>query len=246
MLGNYAFRPGIILSIIMLILVGLFTKLGFWQLSRAEEKQNLKETIEYRNNQPPLIVGGLMKFGPDMRFRKVVVRGIFRSDLQIFLEGKKHNGRTGYHVITPLCIAGSDVHVLINRGWIEMGRDWNTLPAAPAPEGIVEIKGTIDFPANPLFVSAPSAASGTGWGKRWPFLDLEYFASQNEIVLQPFVILQNPGDQHGFVRDWPAFDPKWEMHIGYAIQWFAFAVITAGIYLGLSVTRRKNQHEEAL
>ena len=31
------------------------------------------------------------------------------------------------------------------------------------------------------------------------------------------------------------------MHIGYAIQWFAFAVITIVVYLGLSVTRRKNQ-----
>ena len=41
----------------------------------------------------------------------------------------------------------------------------------------------------------------------------------------------------GFVRSWPREFPKEGMHIGYAVQWFGFAVIALIIYLRFSLER---------
>lgn len=242
MMNNYIFHPNIVLIIIMLILISLFTRLGLWQLSRAEEKQKLEETIKYHNNLPPLTIDGLINLDPDLRFRKVVVRGEYEEGQHIFLDGKKHQNQIGYHIVTPLIIAGTNnVQVLVNRGWIKMNKNGNTLPAIPTPKGVVEVKGTIEIPRTPPFISLPPVDADRNWGVRWPFLDTDYYAAQYNIRVQPFYILQDPDDQYGFIREWPVFKTKQDMHIGYAIQWFAFAVITIAVYLGLSVTRRKNQ-----
>ncbi|MCH8079735.1 MAG: SURF1 family protein [Proteobacteria bacterium] len=242
MIDKYNFQHNIVLTIIMLILVVLFTRLSIWQFSRAEEKQGLKETIEYRNTLPPLTIDKLMEFDPSLRFRKVIVRGNYEEERHIFLDGKKHQNQIGYHIMTPLTIAGTNnIQVLVNRGWIKMNKNGNTLPAISTPKGLVEVKGTIGIPRKPPFISFPPVEADRSWGVRWPFPDTDYFAAQYNVRVQPFYILQDPDDQHGFIREWPVFNAKHNMHIGYAIQWFAFAVITVAIYLCLSITRRENQ-----
>lgn len=242
-IGKYTFHPNIILTIIMFVLVALFTRLGVWQLSRAEGKEALKKTMDYRDSLPPLMVDKQLKAVSGLRFRKIIVQGSFLAERQFFLEGRKHRGHNGYHVVSPLRIEGTDIQILINRGWVGIGSDWNVLPTVSTPEGPVQVTGTIVIPKKPPFISAPTADSGREWGKRWPFIDLDYYAGQTEKLIQPFVILQSPLDPHGFVREWPVFNPKKGMHIGYAIQWFAFAVIALIIYLVLSLTRREKQTE---
>jgi surfeit locus 1 family protein len=39
--------------------------------------------------------------------------------------------------------------------------------------------------------------------------------------------------------------PKEGMHLGYAIQWFAFALISLGFYLRLSLVRDKRREQHA-
>jgi surfeit locus 1 family protein len=55
--------------------------------------------------------------------------------------------------------------------------------------------------------------------------------------VQPVVMLLDPAEGGGFVRDWPRELPKEGMHLGYAIQWFAFAVIALVIWLRLSLAK---------
>ena len=68
-------------------------------------------------------------------------------------------------------------------------------------------------------------------------MTVELFAAGVGYPVQPFVLLQSRDDAHGFIRDWPREMPKEGMHLGYAIQWFAFALISLGIYLKLSLVR---------
>jgi surfeit locus 1 family protein len=247
MMNNYIFHLNIVLIIIMLILISLFTRLGFWQLSRAEEKQKLEETITYRNNLPPLTVDRLITLVPDLRFRKVVVRGEYKEDRHIFLDGKKHQDQIGYHVVTPLTIAGTDdVQILVNRGWIKMNKNGKTLPDIPTPKGEVEVTGTIEIPRKPPIISLHSFDADRDWGVRWPFLDTDYYAAQNNVLAQSFYILQDPNDKHSFIREWPVFNAKRYIHILIALQWFVFAVIAVAVYLGLSFTRREDHAENNL
>jgi surfeit locus 1 family protein len=76
------------------------------------------------------------------------------------------------------------------------------------------------------------------WGVRWPYLTVELFAAAAGYRVLPVVILQDPEGPQGFLRSWPRELPKEGMHIGYAIQWFAFALIAMVLWLRLSLVRR--------
>ena len=108
---------------------------------------------------------------------------------------------------------------------------------AGAPEETIEINGEVDIPSPPALVLRGGADAAAAWGNRWPYLTVDLFAAGAPYPVEPFVILQVPGDPYGFQRSWPKELPKEGMHLGYAIQWFAFAVIAMGIYLRLSLSR---------
>ena len=48
----------------------------------------------------------------------------------------------------------------------------------------------------------------------------------------------DPRSEFGFAREWPRIDTKVGMHIGYALQWLAFALIAFATYLYVSTRRR--------
>jgi surfeit locus 1 family protein len=108
---------------------------------------------------------------------------------------------------------------------------------APVPDGEVTLTGLADVPSPPaLALHAGNDAANT-WGLRWPYLTLPLYEATVSHPLQTIVVLQNRTDPHGFVREWPRELPKEGMHLGYALQWFAFSLIALAVFLRLSVTR---------
>lgn len=57
--------------------------------------------------------------GEDYEFRSLLAEGVFIEKKTVFIENRKHMGKNGFHVITPLQINGSDLYLLVNRGWVE-------------------------------------------------------------------------------------------------------------------------------
>jgi surfeit locus 1 family protein len=50
------------------------------------------------------------------------------------------------------------------------------------------------------------------------------------------IILLDPGAADGFERQWrPALGFGPERHLGYAIQWFAFALVTVALFISLNL-----------
>jgi surfeit locus 1 family protein len=172
-----------------------------------------------------------------MEFRKVRVTGRFEQERQLFIENRKYQGRNGYHVVTPLILNNSEVRVLVNRGWVPSAEDLSVLPEVATPAKTIGVSGVIDIPSPPALALTEETAPLSG-PVRWPYLTVERFGAAVDYPVQPFVILQSPQDDHGFVRAWPKRKPNDAMHIGYAIQWFAFAAIALIIYLRLCVSRQ--------
>jgi surfeit locus 1 family protein len=52
-------------------------------------------------------------------------------------------------------------------------------------------------------------------------------------------MLLSPGSPSGYDSQWPEVADKSGMHIGYAIQWAAFALIALGTFIGLNLKRVK-------
>lgn len=236
-IGEYELRFRLVPTLFLALPIPLFLYLGFWQLDRAEQKRELAHILDERSQMPALTIQGLVADPSSLRYRAVRARGRLEPQDQVFIENRRLGGRIGFHVVTPLRLEGSDVRVLVNRGWIpDQGR--GILPAAEAPEGTVEINGELEIPSPPALVLQEGREAVAAWGNRWPYLTTDLFAAVTPYPLEPFVILQAPTDPHGFERYWPRELPKEGMHLGYAIQWFAFALIALGIYLRLSLSRR--------
>ena len=216
--------PSLVVLCVLPVLVGL----GVWQLHRAGQKEQLARDLERQRALLPLELTGAEIDQPPPRYREAVAEGRFEPEHQVFLENRRHQGRRGFEVITPLHIHDSDARVLINRGWIAEAP--GGLPEAAAPAAEVRVRGMIDVPSPPaLALGDPSQ-----WGQAWPYFTVAAYAARETFPVLPFVLLQDPGDEHGFVRNWPTPQTNPAMHLGYAIQWFAFALIAAVIYLRLS------------
>ncbi len=239
--NKLSFRPGILLTLISLSAIVLFYALGLWQLGRAEEKKILAQQITQRESESAEIINDrnvkLLK-DTDIVYRFVELTGEFEIKDQFFVDNKKYNGRVGYHVITPFRIYNTRQRILVNRGWIKSDSNRQILPEIITPKGIVTLKGQMTHPGKSYFrpgISQPADGSGG----IWLYIDVNYFSRLTEIPLIPYILLLSEDNPYGYIRDWPEFKANTEMHIGYAIQWFAFAMFALLAYLSVGIKKHE-------
>ncbi len=236
-IGDLEFRARWVPTLLLALPIPLFVALGVWQLDRADEKREQARLLSARAQMPAFELVAPVSDPEALRFRKLWARGVFESKGQILIENRRQGNRTGFHVITPLRLEETDMRVLVNRGWIPARPD-GTPTAAPVPEGPVEIVGETHIPSAPALALHGGPDAAKAWGTRWPYLTVELYSAAVGHAVEPVVILQDPADPTGFARSWPRELPKEGMHIGYAIQWFAFALIALVLWLRLSLVRR--------
>ncbi len=235
------FKPQTIPTVIMVLLLPLFCGLGLWQLDRTGQKRQLAANLEARRKLPALSLSERINESEAGEFRHVTAVGHYLPERTVLIENRKHQGRVGFHVVTPLRLEGSEHVVLINRGWIprEQLADPQQLP--PTPESEVRINGAITRLHPPPALALAFEPDAGDSLPHWPYLTTDHFARWSGLPTRPFAVLQSPGDADGFERDWPLPQFSDTMHIGYAIQWFAFALIALAIWLRLSQARVDEQ-----
>jgi surfeit locus 1 family protein len=229
-IGERNFRPRAVPFFLLFLPACICVGLGIWQLDRAAQKRQLAQELAQRAEASPLEIGDTLLDAEAARYRRVAVHGEFEADGQIFIENRHHAGKVGFHVITPLHIAGSERRVLVNRGWVPVME-------AAVPQGTVTVHGEAEVPSAPALVLHGGDHAARDWGRRWPYLTLPLYTAVSSHPLQSIVVLQDPGDPTGFARYWPREFPKEGMHIGYAVQWFAFAAIGLVVFVRLSLAR---------
>jgi surfeit locus 1 family protein len=232
--GDLNFRFRWVPTLFLALPIPLFLSLGLWQLERADQKREQALALSERAEMPVLDLKNPVPDPESLRFRKLSARGEFEADGQILIENRRQGNQNGFHVITPLRIAGSDARVLVNRGWIPAGAEGSP-GSAPVPVGEVTVSGESYLPSPPALVLHGDKNPARDWGERWPYLTVDLFSSAKGYPVKPVVILQDPKNKGGFLRAWPRELPKDGMHIGYAIQWFAFALIAFVLWLRLSL-----------
>jgi surfeit locus 1 family protein len=242
--GDLEFRVRWVPTLLLALPIPLFIALGVWQLDRADQKREEARVLSERVEMPALNITAPITDPEALRFRKLEARGTFEPEGQILIENRRQGNRTGFHVITPLRVDGSDLRVLVNRGWIPAGADGSPAPA-PVPDGTVTVVGEAHIPSPPALVLHGGSEASKEWGRRWPYLTVDLYQAALGYAVEPVVILQDPGDADGFLRSWPREMPKEGMHIGYAIQWFAFALIALVLWLRLSLVRSNAAEVEA-
>jgi surfeit locus 1 family protein len=119
--------------------------------------------------------------------------------------------------------------VLVNRGWIAQQASRSALPQAPPPAGVVTVRGRIAMPSAGYLELKPDVASGLLRQN----LDPARFAADTGLDALPIVVeaTEPPVPDDGLFRAWPAPDFGVDTHRVYMMQWYAFALLTAVLWL---------------
>lgn len=211
--------------------------LGFWQLQRAEQKRVLRAEYEQALRLPPLLLTEKIDSTGKKRHRQVVATGQYDREHLFLWDNRIHQGRPGYHVITPLMLPESR-WVLVNRGWVFWGGSRSVLPKVETPAGEVTVSGRISRPSANPFQLGQGLEGSSGWPRVVQHVNPERLAFLLKQPLFPFVIQQNSGPEDNLVRVWPgpaSLNPQ--IHQAYALQWFLLAVALVGIFLAFSTQR---------
>ncbi|WP_050476439.1 SURF1 family protein [Herbaspirillum rhizosphaerae] len=209
-----------------LVVAAIGVSLGQWQTRRGDEKQAIQDKMAERQAAPAIgLSGNVLQLDIDQNeYRHVRVKGEFVSSWTSYLDNRPYNGAPGFYVLTPFKIADSDTAVLVERGWTPRDiSDRTKVPALPAPAGVVEIEGVIRRDAGHLLQLG--AAEAPKPGAIMQNLDLPAYAAASSLKLAPFLIEQGGAMKDGLVRDWPAPSLGIERHRGYAVQWYALALM---------------------
>lgn len=233
------FRPRSLPTLAAALLLALFISAGLWQWNKAIVKGNLQEQLDARGTEPAVQISTTRVDSESLRYRKIVARGHFESEYQILVDNRILHGQAGYHVITPLRVEGSDLRLLINRGWIPANSAHRDVPQVMTPTGMVQISGTAVVPSAHFFTLGEDRFNPTAeWQSVWQNLDLDRYAKSVDFEIQPVVVELDPENMAGgFAREWRRPDPRRGSHLGYAFQWWGMAAITAVLWLVLNFRR---------
>jgi surfeit locus 1 family protein len=249
MLNRYRFRPGLVTTTAFLVLLPVFIGLGYWQLERAAEKTAMRDRLVERGEMEPVDVNRQKLDAEQMNYRLARVSGRYHVDLSIYLDNKVLDGVPGYHILTPLEIgppADRDGRfILVNRGWTAWGDSRDTLPDIDAPSGPVELRGRLRAPPQDYFTLEEETDTGE-LQPRWQNLDLDRYRRISGLPVGPLVLELDPEvrDVGGLIRRWPEYGDAWiDRHKGYAVQWFALALILLVLYVVLNLVKRNSEHD---
>jgi surfeit locus 1 family protein len=236
---------GIAAAFFVFIVAAACVRLGFWQLERQEQRDQLNSALSEAMAMPPLQLQGevlraLIADPESFVYRRVRAEGVYEPSGEIVLRGRAYAGNPGVNLVTPLLLLDGSASVLVNRGWVA-SPDASTMdprphqePGVRTIEGILQPVGSSD--AREAWIEVDGVPVRTAQR-----LDLSALNQTSETDLLPLLIQQiapaAAGD--GAPRRLPQPEVDSGPHLGYAVQWFSFAAIAIlGFGLMLHLSRR--------
>ncbi len=225
-----------ITSFLVLLAVGVLIRLGIWQLDRLEQRRAFNARVQAQLQQPTLVLDAttLQENLYGMEYRSVLVQGEYDFEHQVALRNQAYQNRWGVALLTPLKVAGSDLAIMVNRGWIPgedfLSGNWSDFdqPGQVTVIGVIRrAQSKPDFGRR----SDPIPSPADPPLRAWNLANIGAIAQQIPYpIVQDVYIQQTEGEGASAHLPVPAtleLDLSEGPHLGYALQWFTFAAIVA-------------------
>jgi surfeit locus 1 family protein len=221
-------------GLLALLAALFFSKLGFWQLARAEEKSQLLIQHQSAASQQPVVwhSGDTLP----LQYQPIQVHGRF-SAITLMLDNQHYQHQFGYDVLSPLILDDGRV-VLIDRGFVADQSGRENLPHIEIPSGTFDLKGSVYFPSEKHWALGNIFDKTTDNIVLIELIDIRIVAQFLQKSVYPFIIRMHPQASNGFVRDWPVVSMSPVRHKAYAVQWFAMALVVLCLFIGLSIKKK--------
>jgi cytochrome oxidase assembly protein ShyY1 len=198
MLTFFRSLPGIIS---LLLALGM-ARASFWQWDRHIEKQRLLTTLEDTLKREPIelltLIGSSANWGNEV-WRRVHFSGTFNFEHEVVVRRNRGSQeQAGFHVVTPLKLDNSDLYVLVDRGFLPLGReDRSYRKRYQEPihfEGYGLIKAS--SPRKFLAPSDPAVGSPNPWADIWIRVHIEAMSKQLPYTVLPVYleVMESPDD----------------------------------------------------
>jgi surfeit locus 1 family protein len=213
-----------VLWLILTVLVfSALVKLGFWQNSRALEKEQRLARIEQLKSQNPLSLQqvNLLAVNENINDMPVTIEGLFDEQAVFLLDNQVNKGRLGYRAYQVLIV--EQYTVLVNLGWVLGSINRQELPEVQPLSGKHTIHGNVRLIEVGIQLQE-QIFSDVQWPLRIQQVELDKFSTLINRQLLPFVIYLDMDEKIGFEKNWQPIVMPPEKHRAYAFQWFSLAI----------------------
>jgi surfeit locus 1 family protein len=219
-------------TLLVVALMILLARLGVWQLDRLAQRRAANAQLMAALESPPIDLNREIaayaavapgEAPPDLADRDVTARGAFDFDHGFILKLQSWQGQSGVHLITPFVLEGSDVAVLVDRGWIPdaeyaAGHTYED-GAADTVAGFIALTETIRRRTAEAVVPVSPADEIFR-------VDVAALAEELPYDVAPFYVKAGgPADTMRLpIPAEKEIDLSEGPHLSYAIQWFIFSL----------------------
>lgn len=219
--------------------LALLLSLGTWQVQRLAWKNGLIAARAAAVAAPAVPLPRSLDAARGLEFHHVTAEGRLLNDRELYLHATDEGGDQGYHIVTPLALAGGGA-VLVDRGFVPERLKAPDTRAAANADGTVAVTGLLRLPQEgkaSWFV--PDNQPGRN---EWFTLDPPAMAQAAGVAeILPFFVAAdgtpNPGG-YPVGGQTPLDLPN--DHLQYAITWYTLAACLVIVYI-LLVRRRRGE-----
>lgn len=218
------------------LLVVLLAGLGIWQINRGLDKQVAQQAFDAQSAFATWSNG--MQIRPH---QKLEVAGRPDADHQILLDNIIINSRNGYYVLTSLAVAQDEPLLIVNRGWLEKDGPGFDPRRIGLDVAHLTVRGRVGSLPKAGYRMGDALQRGAPWPQHAVYPTLAELADALGRDVQPFVLLMDADEEHGFLRSWAPAEMGPAKHFAYAFQWFAMATVLGALLCWHSRKRWKRR-----
>lgn len=236
--GMSGFKPGLVPTLVVFLLLPLLVWLGLWQLERGEQKRDMLARQDARQQAAPVGPERIEQMD-DPTYARIHLQGSFDAEHSFLLDSRTRDGQVGVELLQPFQDEPSGRWVLVNRGWIPWP-DRRIPPKFDTPERPLKLAAWVYAPSGKPFVLNRRMAEG--WPRLLNHVDVETIWQLLGRDGIGYELRLEPGPT-AYRADWPITSMKPQQHLGYAVQWFALAaaLLALFIYFGVHQARGSKQ-----
>lgn len=216
----------------------LFIYLAIWQFQRGEEKEVLIQAMADRSNGPALSIYDLpinemITRADSFRGMPLKAEGRFEKDQFVLLDNRVLKGKVGFEVLHLFVATNEATWMLVNRGFVPMGKTRSDEVPVPPLVDHNSLKGHIYMPSEESYV-LDNATEKIAGRLVIQAVDFDQLGELLDRPLYPFVLRLDEADKNALPRHWPVTVMKPGMHYGYTLQWSLMAVAILALFLWTS------------
>ena len=219
-------------TILVLVVMALFVRLGIWQLARLDERRGQNAVLQAALDASPLDLAQPLPDLPEaLANRRATVTGEYDFAEERVVLLQTWQGQTGVMLLTPLMIDGeANTAVLVNRGWVPQNAyEAGELSRYQTAAGTVQVNGY-------LALSQPNRTqTNEPAGAEVYRMNVDDIDAALPYDLLPVILVDAPPDDGTDLE--PPFRAPREVdlsegpHLSYAVQWFIFTLLTGSMYV---------------